>query len=73
MSYTRKKLNLAGVPQTRYFDILTCDDPLCGPHIIVLDPDNKPIVELVIKKSELPEILKCLSDCLYEKNMMGDE
>lgn len=54
-------------PQAFSFDIYSCNDPLCGPHIIPVDADGEPICEMVIPLDSIPSLVKELMEFWHKK------
>ena len=38
------------IPKAYSFDICKCADPNCGPHVIAVDANGKPMAEIVMSK-----------------------
>jgi hypothetical protein len=51
-------INRDNIPQAASFRVTECGDPTCGPHLIALDKDDQPIVEIVIGKRALPSLIE---------------
>lgn len=70
----RNEMDISGVPQGRGIQIMECPDPHCGPHIVVLDANDKPICHVAIPQRHLLSVIKVMQGILYSKIVeTGDE
>jgi hypothetical protein len=51
-------LSRADIPRVARFEVYSCGDPNCGPHIIGFDDDNEPMCELVLGRAQLPSFIE---------------
>jgi hypothetical protein len=54
------RAELAKLPQASGLQVLRCDDPDCGPHIVLFGEDHKPIAEVVVFRSDIPDLVEQL-------------
>lgn len=51
-------------PQAAHVMVCFCSNPECGPHLIAVDADDKPICELVLSRKGTPQFAQDLLDAL---------
>jgi hypothetical protein len=52
------------IPKADGFQLGSCGDPQCGPHILALDASGKPICELVLSKRNAGQMIEALQTML---------
>ena len=54
-------------PKAASFELRVCDDPNCGPHILVLDEENRCMAEIVIEQKDIASFCGALQNVTYAK------
>lgn len=55
------------IPLAHAFRLTECDDPNCGPHIIALDKDDNPVIEIVVSGEGALSLIDGIQAILYKK------
>lgn len=63
---------MAGVPQADTIVIGFCNDPKCGPHIVLQTKQKSPIAQAILSKEQALHLIKGLQNWLYEKAASHD-
>lgn len=64
-------MDMTGVPQAVGIEILECPDPKCGPHIVLMNDDGKPMCQVAIPVKHLLSVIEVLRGVLYSKVVEG--
>lgn len=51
-----EELSNAAVPKANAFRVYGCNDPECGPHIVLFDKDNKPMCQMVLTRDRAAQL-----------------
>jgi len=51
---------LMNTPSAHHVHVFTCGDPECGPHIVLFDKDDCPIMQAVLKLEYVQEFCEIL-------------
>jgi hypothetical protein len=52
------------IPKADGFQLGSCGDPGCGPHILALDKEGKPVCELVLSRRNARQMIEALEKML---------
>jgi hypothetical protein len=65
--------NRDDIPKAARFELGFCSEPNCGPHIIGIDANEKPMCEIVISRHAAVEFIMAMQDGLYGKAVERDD
>jgi hypothetical protein len=60
-------------PKAASYDIAECSNPECGPHLISLDENGRPICETVFSHHGARRLIAQFQAMLYGKAVEGDD
>ena len=53
-------------PRAHQWEIFSCGDPKCGPHVIAFDEHDRPMCEMVMGPETALAFIKATQALLYE-------
>jgi len=66
------KLDASGVPVAHHIQVCFCDNPDCGPHIVLFNRNDEPIAQAPLTIEQGREVAEYLHNVLYAKAASRD-
>lgn len=69
---SKTHIDRRGIPKADGFQLGSCGDPECGPHILALDRSGAPMCEIVLSRNNAVALISELQAILYGKAAGGE-
>lgn len=61
------------VPKASRFEVLVCDNPACGAHLLAYDEDDEPMVEIVLGQESVLKTMGWFYHLLKSKGVIHEQ